>query len=231
MKRIEDVAVVVQARLSSERCPRKMIRPFAGTTLTDIACEKILTSNVIPKENFYLAVNEPELIRIGEKHGVNIFERSDQSALWDGGPDAHLREMYEWWDKIPHKYVVLVNACTPFMRTETIDSFFKAYLESDCNGMFAVMEKMNYFWDEEFEFLTPLRDAAMNTKNVQKTYEAAHCLYASKLDSIDDGIWMGDFNKKNEIKLYAVPEEECFDVDYEWEFRAYEAMYRALSND
>ena len=71
----------------------------------------------------------------------------------------------------------------------------------------------------------------MNTKNVQKTYEAAHCLYASKLDSIDDGIWMGDFNKKNEIKLYAVPEEECFDVDYEWEFRAYEAMYRALSND
>lgn len=231
MKKVEEVAVVIQARLSSERCPKKMIRPFAGSTLTDIACEKILASKVIPKENFYLAVNEPELIDIAKKHDVNVFVRSDKSAAWDGGPDAHLREMYEWWNKIPFKYVVLINACVPFLTTETIDSFFDAYRASSSNGMFAVMEKMNYFWDEKFEFLTPLRDAAMNTKNVQKTYEAAHCLYASKLSSIDKGIWMGDFSKKGDIELYKVSEKECFDVDYEWEFKAYEAMYGALNSD
>lgn len=229
MKKIEDVAVVVQARLSSERCPRKMIRPFAGTTLTDIACQKILASNIIPKENFYLAVHEPELIEVANRHGVNVYKRSEKSALWDGGPEAHLREMYEWWDKIPFKYVVLVSACVPFLTTETIENFFEAYRKSESDGMFAVMEKMNYFWDEDFQFLTPLRDAAMNTKNVQKTYEAAHCLYASKLSSIDDGIWMGDFSKKGDIELYPVSESECFDVDYEWQFRAYEAMYRSLN--
>lgn len=229
MKKIEEVAVVVQARLSSERCPRKMIRPFAGTTLTDIACEKVLASKVIPRENFYLAVHEPELLEVANRHGVNVYKRSEKSALWDGGPDAHLREMYEWWDKIPFKYVVLVSACVPFLTTETIDNFFEAYRKSDSDGMFAVMEKMNYFWDEKFDFLTPLRDAAMNTKNVQKTYEAAHCLYASKLSNIDKGIWMGDFSKKGEIELYPISESECFDVDHEWEFRAYEAMYRALN--
>jgi len=229
MKKAEEVAVVIQARLSSERCPKKMIRPFAGTTLTDLACEKVLSSNVIPKENFYLSVYEPELIEIAHKHGVNLFKRSEKSALWDGGPNAHLREMYEWWDKLPFKYVILVSACVPFLTTETIDSFFKAYLSSDSDGMFAVMEKMNYFWDDKHEFLTPLRDAAMNTKNVQKTYEAAHCLYASRLDTIDNGIWMGDFNKKGDIQLYPIPEGECFDVDYEWQFKAYEAMYRALN--
>ena len=68
VKKVEEVAVLVQARLSSERCPRKMVRPFAGSTLTDITCEKILASKIIPKENFYLAVHEPELIEIGKKH-------------------------------------------------------------------------------------------------------------------------------------------------------------------
>ena len=47
MKSANEVAVIVQARLSSERCPQKMIRPFADKTLTQITCEKILKS----KEN------------------------------------------------------------------------------------------------------------------------------------------------------------------------------------
>ena len=36
MKKIEDIAIVIQARLSSQRIPKKMIKPFAGTTLIDI---------------------------------------------------------------------------------------------------------------------------------------------------------------------------------------------------
>ena len=41
MKKASEVAVLVQARLSSERCPRKMVRPFAGTTITDITLSHI----------------------------------------------------------------------------------------------------------------------------------------------------------------------------------------------
>ena len=228
MKNIEDIAVIVQARLSSERCPRKMVRPFAGSTLTDIICQKILKSKIIPKDNFYLAVNEPELVEIGKRNNVNVFLRSKESAIWDGGPDAKMTGMYEWWDKIPFKYVILVNACVSFLTTDSIDDFFKAYSKSDSDGMFAVMEKMNYFWNDRFEFLTPLREDVMNTKNVQKTYEAAHCLYASRLDTIGEGKWMGDFNKIGDIELYPISERECFDVDYEWQFNIFEAMYKAL---
>lgn len=228
MKNINEVAVLVQARLSSERCPRKMVRPFAGSTLTEITLRKLAQSDYIPTENIYLSAYEPELKKIGEKVGVNVFERSERSALWDGGPDAHLTGMYEWWDKIPFKYVVLVNACTPFLETSTIEGFIQAYCESDSRGMFAVMEKMNYFWDENFNFLTPLRDDAMNTKNVQTTYEAAHCLYASRLDTIEQSIWMGDFNTPGDIQLYPIEERECFDVDHEWEFETYSKLYEAL---
>jgi|TARA_Y100000310_G_C20642484_1_gene794736 CMP-N-acetylneuraminic acid synthetase len=233
MKKVNEVAVLIQARLSSERCPGKMNRPFAGTTLTDVAIEKVLASTVIPHENFYLAVNEPELVAIGEKHGVNVFKRSDASAIWDGGPDAHLTGMYEWWDKIPFKYVVLINACVPFLTTETIDGFFKHYCESESDGLFAVMEKKNYFWNTDGVMISewPEDEPTLNTKAVGVTWEAAHCLYASRLDCIEQGIWMGDFQVPGQIELYAVPEKECFDVDYEWEFTAYEKMYQSFQKN
>jgi len=230
MKKIKDVCVIVQARLSSQRCPNKMIRPFADTTLTDLCIEKLLNSKVIPKENIVLSVHEPELVAIGEKHGVNIFRRSKKSAFWDGGEGSHIKDMYEWWDKIPFKYTVFVNACAPMLRTQTIDNFFVSYMNSESDGMFAVLPKKNYFWNSSGEMINewPAREPCMNTKAVEKTFEAAHCLYASRLNTIGHGIWMGDFNVPGDIELVEMPEADAFDVDYEWEFQAYEAMYIQL---
>ena len=41
-KNINDVCILVQARLGSQRVPGKMLRPFAGTTLVDILFKKFL---------------------------------------------------------------------------------------------------------------------------------------------------------------------------------------------
>ena len=49
-KYIDDIAVIIQARLGSQRIPAKMLRPFAGTTLMDITIEKVLNSKVIPND-------------------------------------------------------------------------------------------------------------------------------------------------------------------------------------
>ena len=51
MKNINDVCVIVQARLGSQRIPKKMIKPFAGSTLLDILFSKLTKSKVIPKDN------------------------------------------------------------------------------------------------------------------------------------------------------------------------------------
>ena len=200
-----------------------MIKPFAGTTLMDIFIEKVKKCKSFPISNFYISVYEKELFDIGMKHNVNIYNRSKQSAESEGTP---MSLMYEWYNKIPHKYVVLINACVPFLEPETIDNFVREYLRSKQTGMFAVMEKKNYFWDESGAILTPLTEDVMNTKTVRKTYEAAHCLYASRMDTIKDGIWMGDFNVANDIKLFPVKERECFDIDYQWQFDLCEKLWR-----
>jgi len=224
VKSIDEVAVIIQARLCSERVPRKMIRDFCGSSLFEIGVKKVLASKVIPKENFFVSVYEDELKTIAYKHGVNIFERSETSATNDNS----LQTIYEWHDKLPEqfKYVVLVSACTPLLKTETIDGFFQAYVDQDERGLMAVIDKRNYFWNDEGTMITPWPDGQtiMNTKAVTPTYEAAHTMYGSKLDTIKDNIWMGSF-KNSDPTLYVVPEIESFDVDYEWQFTLGEILF------
>ena len=68
-KDISQIAFLVQARLSSQRCPRKMIRPFADTTLLDINIQKLVESKFIPNENIYVSVYEDELKRALDEDG------------------------------------------------------------------------------------------------------------------------------------------------------------------
>tara|TARA_B100001057_G_C22836531_1_gene945412 strand:+ start:1114 stop:1803 length:690 start_codon:yes stop_codon:yes gene_type:complete len=225
MKNVNDVCVVVQARLGSQRVPQKMIRPFAGTTLMDICLEKLSQSQIIPKENIFSSVCEKELVEISNNHNINVFHRSQESADSEGTP---MTLMYEWWNKLPYKYCILVNGCAPFLPLETIENFYSDYLSSSTDGLFGVIKKKNYFWNKDSELITPWPDgqAVMNTKFVGVTYEAAHCLYAGAMSKIGEGIWMGDFSTPGDIKLYEMEEREVFDVDYEWQFKYFEKLYK-----
>ena len=191
----------------------------------DICLEKLAKSKVIPKENILISVWEEELKDTTKNHGLNVFNRSKESAFSEGTP---MTTMYEWWNKVDYKYCILVNACAPFMKIETIEKFYESYVNSKENGMFGVIEKKNYFWDKTGKLITewPSGQAVMNTKYVGKTYEAAHCLYAGKLDKIGDEIWMGDFSKAGDINLFPMEEVEVLDIDYQWEFDMCEKLYK-----
>jgi len=221
-KTLDDICVLIQARLGSQRVPQKMIRPFAGTTLTDIALGTVKDCKSFPLKNFYLSAYEQELVDIAQNNAVNVFHRSEKSANSEGTP---MTEMYEWWDRLPYKYCILINACAPLLTAATIDGFVEAFRKSESEGMFGVIEKKNYFWNNEGDILTPLSEAVMNTKTAPTTYEAAHCLYAGRMDAIGRGIWMGDFNLPGDIELYPLEEREVFDVDYEWQFTVAESLY------
>ena len=109
MKSLNEIAVVVQARENSERVPFKMSRgikqvPLASTSLLDIVLEKLTNSDVIQNEHIYLSAHEDNLIEIGERYPINIHKRSWESANVDSGIDV----LFDWWDKLPYKYVCLL---------------------------------------------------------------------------------------------------------------------------
>lgn len=199
-----------------------MLRPFANTTLVDIALTKIKRSTVIPLENFYFAVHEEELVRVGERHGVQVFKRSAASAA---GED--LLEVYEWHDRLRHRHVIKINACAPFLTIGTIDRFVVSYCESPHDGLFSVIKRKDYYWNPQGVMVTPWPAglSIMNTKRVEPTYQAAHCLYAGLRERIAEGVWMGSFREAGDPVLFEVDEFEAFDIDYPWQFEMAEALY------
>jgi len=230
MKNIEQVAVVIQARLNSERTPKKMIAPFAGSNLVEICLEKLLKSKVIPKNSIYLSVHEQELINIGIQKGINVYNRSIES-IEDKG--ITVKKIYEWYNKIPYKYFVMVNACCPLMPTETIDDFFITFINTKSEGLFGVVEKRTYYWDQEGHMVNKWPPGKLlDTKLVDPLYEAAHCLYAGSMKNIEKNIHMGTFSEKNDPELYIIKNEiEVFDIDWPWQFKFAEFLYKGIKND
>jgi len=77
LKNINEILFIVQVRLNSQRVPNKMIRNFAGTTLTDILLQKLVQCKNIPNHQIYLSAHEKELIDIVNK----IKEKFDEVQL------------------------------------------------------------------------------------------------------------------------------------------------------
>ncbi len=220
-KNINDVCLIIQARLGSQRVPNKMLRPFAGTTLVDILFEKLKKSNIIPKKNIYLSSYEQELKDVANKHNINIFNRSESSSLEESDP----LKLWEWYNKLPYKYVILISACNPLLKIETIDKFVESFINSDKEGAFGVFEKKTYYWDKNKKPITDWGGkTTMNTKYVDPVYEAAHCLYASRMDIIGEGYFI-DTKSPIEPELFVMEEAEAFDIDYEWQFILGEKLY------
>ena len=224
MKSIKDVAVIVQARTNSQRIPNKMLRPFADTNLFELILSKLLKSKIIPQQNIIVSVYEDELKQIANSLNVNIYNRSYKSA----NNDNSLQKIYEWHNKLPFKYVIKVNGCSPLLTIETIDNFIKQFIEQEEENLFGVIETKDYYWNKEGKLITPWpkNQTIMNTKAVETTYKAAHVLYASRMDLIKNNMFMGNFQKKGGIKLYPMDELECFDIDYEWQFKVGEKLFK-----
>ena len=226
MKDLNDIVFIVQARLNSERAPNKMLRPFAGTSLFDICLKKIKNTK-IPLKNFRASVYEQELIDVCNKNGLKYFLRSKESA----NNDTSLQKIYEWHDKLNYKYAVIINACNLFLKPETINAFIDEYISNPYDGLFGVMPKKQYYWNESGSLITkwPTGNNIMNTKAVEQVYEAGHVLYAGKMDRIKEGVWMGKPPySNNNPKLFEVSEFECLDIDYEWQFELYTNYWEKL---
>ena len=231
LSKLDDTAFIVQARLNSQRVPRKMIRPFAGdNNLFGILLDKLLQSEVIPKENIIASVYEEELFyEANLKRNIRTFERSKESA----NNDNDITKIYEWHDRLPHKYVVIISACNPLLKVETIDKFVTQWAEQEEENLFGVIEKKQYYWNKEGSLVTPWPEgqSLMNTKAVEPTYEAAHVLYASRMDLVKDYKFMGDFQAPGGIKLFKMDELETFDIDEPWQFDVAQVLYNKFVLD
>jgi len=221
----KDISIVVQSRLNSQRIPGKMLKPFSGTTLVDILLDKLTNLTSVDYSKVYFCAHEQELLNVASNYPINTIKRSKASA----NEEKDIKILYEWAKEIPTEYIVMVSACNPLLKINTIDQFIYQYQNSDKEGAISVYESKNYFWDLKGKMLNkwPEGFTSMNTKFVEPTKIAAHCMYGSRVDLIKEGNWVTN-KLPYEPELISMPEIEAFDIDEPWQFDVAKALYEKL---
>lgn len=225
MKKLEDIVFIIQARLNSTRLPNKMLKPFAGTSLLQISVDQVKQS-VIPKENFYLSIRDRELMEFASKNEVNIYERPETSV--SNRKILSLSETWDWWDKLPFKYFILLNACNPLLTFTTINKFVESF-RCTRGGLLSVFEHKKWFYTPSGNFPQEnLGDqhalTTFNSQWVEPLYSNGP-IKGGLMSDIGKEIHVCDFESPPPVFKY--PMEEHYDIDTEEDFVIGENLYKA----
>ena len=130
------IAIFSCARTTSERCKKKMIRSFDSTTLSDIIIKKLSLLNY----NVYFAGYEKIFKTKSSFHNVNFIQRSKTSSLSEG-PNS---KIHEYLFDLEYDYFLLINACLPFLKLQTINNFIDFCLKSNFPKTIITKKKITY---------------------------------------------------------------------------------------
>ena len=214
-----DIAVFVNVRLQSRRCPGKMLRPFGDSTLLEICLKKV--SGLGWHKTYFGAYEEELLDRAEDCPGLIVYRRSKRSAEADSDPKA----IFEILGVIKEPYVMWVNACAPFVSVGTLRAALGQFLEITSQALTSVKEVFGWFYARDGR---PLNNMGGNvdTMRSEPVLQVAHAFHIYKRTRmLETGQpWT---NLPGDPYLFRIPEDEAYDIDTEEEFEAIECLYRA----
>ena len=112
-----------------------MLRKFSNTTLTDIILKKL---KLMKNFDCYASVYDKDFKKKCIKNKVKFIERSKESVTIDG-PAIKIHNYLKFFD---HKYVLMINACFPFLKTSTIRKFINLCMKKKDPVFLLLKEKI-----------------------------------------------------------------------------------------
>lgn len=224
------LAALIQARLSSERCPRKMLRPFAGTTLIDIALDKFAGKLSVP---LYFAVHESELIKkyydeVRASGGFWLRCRNQESAEAD-----EISVVMNYLDRIDADFIMLINPCHVFLTLDTVEVAIKDFRRICATwtrlaplSMTSVTMRHTWFYHIDGRSINLHDPTKMDTKVAQPVIEVAHAFHTFPRQRFmrDGCFWT---NTHLDPAFHIIPDIEALDIDTELDFEIAEALWEA----
>jgi CMP-N-acetylneuraminic acid synthetase len=212
------IGVFSFGRKRSERCPNKLLRPFAGTTLTDIVLGKLSAFG----DRAFFAGYDEEFRDKCARHGVRHVPRTLRSA----SVDEPIVEILSFLHDVSFSHLLIVNSCLPFLRVETIRSFLDDCERGGCAPAFGVVRRRNHFIGLDRRPLNfPLDMQTINTKTVQPVLEFAHALYFFERHYFFEHGRYWDWQTVRLIEMGSGNREELVDIDSEEDFSLAEALW------
>ena len=217
---MKSISVVSNARTQSTRVPRKLVRPFAGTTLLDIALAKLDRMQFF--EHRFLAVAEDELSAMARGYpNVEILHR-DPAAV-QRGVNAQ-RVTFAHYLRIPSEYIFAFNPCLPCVSVDTIRKAFDYFQSTEHPSYMAAVPTGDWVFDADGEPVTNADPANLTTNQNRSFRKAAHAFYIVNKRRFAETGRMWAF-RKDDPHLILMPEDEAIDVDTEMEFSLAEMVW------
>ena len=215
------IAVILQARLNSQRCKNKMLRNFANSSLFEIQLKKMSELSKNSDHNFYCAVGEKPFYKILEKYKtIKLVKRNKKSVNAD-----LIEDVFNYLINIPEEVICFVNACAPLLNHKTLNKALEKYNELQLTSLTTVLEKKTWYFDEKYK---PINDnSACNTKVLSPFFECTHNFHIFKKKYFIENKKYWD-NKKNDPYLFNVNLLESLDIDTEDEFMQAEKIYSLM---
>ncbi len=220
MKKIKKPTVAIWscARTSSKRCPKKMIKNFCNTTLTDIFLLK-LKKLQSKGYNVFFAGYEKIFEEKCKKYSIPFVQRTKKSAEAENAD-----EIYNFLKDQDYDFLLQVNACMPMLKVSTIENFLKRCMKIK-KPSFAVQEVNNYFLsikNKPYNFDNKI--TTINTKTVKNVKQFAHCFYFFETGYYKKNDWFWDWKK---LKYLTIPKSyEIYDIDTKEDFKIAQLIYK-----
>jgi CMP-N-acetylneuraminic acid synthetase len=218
---LKSVSVVINARTQSTRVPRKLVRPFGGTTLLEIALAKLDRMDFF--DNRYLAVAEDELAELGGTYpNVEVLRRDSAAVLKGVNPQA---VTFAHYLRIPSDHVFAFNPCQPCVTVKTIRRAYEYFQVTDHLAYAAAVPTGDWVFDPDGRPVTNTDPKNLTTDVDRRFRKATHAFYIVDKRRYRDRGYMWTFTK-DDPHLIEMPEDEAVDVDTELDFQIAEMIWR-----
>lgn len=192
-----------------------MVRPFAGTTLVEIALEKLDKLDFF--EHRFFAVAEEELKKYARKYkNIEILERIPQAVV--KGPHPAM-VTFEHYTRVPTEYIFVINPCAVFLSIDTIKKAYDTFQSTDYLSYISVIPTREWIFTHGGIALTHKDPYALqNTSDGQIFYKASQSFYIINRDRFKKTNGLLWTLTPNDPYLIEMPQEEAYDVDTELQF-------------
>jgi CMP-N-acetylneuraminic acid synthetase len=209
---MKTLAGIIHARKNSTRCPNKHLRDLNGTTLIDIALEKLSKLDLDEK---YLAVYDQEL-KDRVIDGVQILHREYDSVA---PGNCHHSVMYKHLENVESEFIVNYNPCQPFLQVNKLNHCIRVFKQSRMRSMITVQKERNFFWDRIRNPINFKPNDRLSTTAGPWIYSATHSLVFYEKNYMLSEWELFPNTKDNPFPLIVDwSEEEFLDVDTETDF-------------
>lgn len=203
------ILAVIPARGGSKGIPRKNVRLMNGKPLIYYAINNAKNCGLIA--DIVVSTDDPEIISVVENYDVNIIERDKNLALDNITLDPVIFDALNQMErekKVEYDVVLTLQATSPLLKLETLESALNYFIDSDADTCISVVNKPHLAWTKKEGKYIPLYEERLNRQLLPPRYSETGAFLIARRDCVTKSSRIGE-----KVTVFEVNEKESVDID------------------